>query len=374
MKSGVFTWISFGTGAVVLALGAPAVFGGCSSSSTPPPANTGGGDGASGPSCTTAAGEMPPPDCDDTDESCPAPSPACPTTPCNGSSACLAMADNTGKATQDFRFRKLNITAPAALAQKFVQQAVIDQGTFNWLVRFDPNSKQVTTGGAPPSTDPFGLGYCFVKDTIQGLPVQPVTVNMTQGSDGSWSSDAITKLFVPIFLAGGDAGTGVVVLPLSQAKVSGVTIAGGNCIGSYNPDGVTSPTAGGTCSDYDPSSCQRWHTAGALGGYITLNESEGVNVQTLGKTLCVLLTGGSSTTQGGTECATDANGNVTAQGDYCSTTNSPGGCADSYWLAATFAASAVTINDGSADPNCNGSGFTGGGGDGGTGGTDAAAE
>jgi hypothetical protein len=293
------------------------------------------------------------------------------------------MADNTGNATQDFRFRKLNVTAPPALALHFIQAGVIDQGinlknfcgeggdgSFSWLVRFDPNSKQVTTGGAPPTSDPFGTGYCFVKQTLSGLPVQPITVNMTQAADGSWSTDVIPKLYVPIYVSG--MVTDVVVLPLSQAKVTGVTITGDNCIGSYNPTGVTAPTAGGICSDNDPSSCQRWHTAGALGGYITLNEANAVNVAVLGKSLCVLLTGGTSTT--GTVCQTDANGNVTAQGDYCSTTNSPGGCADSYWLAATFAASAAKINDGSTDPSCNGSGLTSGGGDGGTGGTDAAAE
>ena len=46
-------------------------------------------------------------------------------------------------------------------------------------------------------------------------------------------------------------------------------------------------------------------------------------------------------------CPVDANGNVTDKGDYCSSPPGPATstCADSFWLAATFAASAVNIND-----------------------------
>jgi hypothetical protein len=179
-------------------------------------------------------------------------------------------------------------------------------------------------------------------------------VNMTKASDGSWASDVIPKLYVPIYVHG--MASEVVVLPLTQAKVTGVTIStDGNCIGSYNPDGVTPPAANNTCQDQDYTSCQRWHTAGALGGFITLKEADGVFVVDLGKSLCVLLTGGTSTSNGGMNCATDSSGNVTAKGDFCSTTDSPGGCEDSYWLAATFAASAAKITAGSDQPACNGS-------------------
>jgi hypothetical protein len=77
-----------------------------------------------------------------------------------------------------------------------------------------------------------------------------------------------------------------VVLPLSKSKVTGVTLSpDGNCIGSYNPDGVLAPSTSNTCADQDPASCQRWHTAGSLGGYITLQEADGVLVVDLGKTL-----------------------------------------------------------------------------------------
>jgi hypothetical protein len=391
MKTATFAWMGMSFGAVALAVTAPLVFGACSSTSTPPPPPD-----TSGGACTTAAGDFPPANCDDSTETCSATSPACPTAPCNASSPCLAMADNGSNTTQDFRFRKLNVTAPHALAQTFIQQGVIDQGvnlksfcgeggdgSFSWLVRFDTTNNKVTTGGAPPTDDPFGVGYCFVNATLAGLQVTPISVNMTHETDGTWTSDIIPKLNVPIYVHGDP--NNVIVLPLSQAKVKGVNITGGNCIGSFNADGVLSPQPDNTCLDKDPSSCQRWHTAGSLGGYITLKEAEGVQVVDLGKTLCVLLTGAMSTTNGGKDCATDANGNVTGvTGDFCSTTDAPGGCGDSFWLAATFAASAAKINDGSVDPACNGSQVGGGGteagteagsgGDAGTGGSDAASE
>jgi hypothetical protein len=296
------------------------------------------------------------------------------------------MSDNTGKPADDMRLRKLHVTAPPALALGFIQAGVIDQGvnlknvcgeggdgSFSWLVRFDPTNGKVTTGGAPPTDDPFHVGYCFVNSTLNGLQVTPVTVNVTKGSDGTWESDVIQKLNVPIYVHGDPAN--VVVLPISQAKVKGVTLStDGNCIGSYNPNGVTSPSATNTCLDQDPSSCQRWHSAGSLGGYITLKEAEGVNVADLGKTLCVLLTQGSATTNGGKNCATDANGDVTAAGDFCSTSDTPATstCHDSYWLAATFAASAAIINDGSGDSACNGSKLTDAGSS--SGGNDAGSE
>jgi len=369
MKIGTLTVAGASVCAFGLALAAPALFGACSSSSVPPaPGIAGGG------ACATEAGAYPPANCDDTAETCTAPSPACPVAPCNATSPCLAMADNTGKATDDLRLRKLNVTAPSALAQHFIQAGVIDDGvnldntcgeqgtgSFSWLARFDTTNNKLTTGGAPPSDDPFNTGYCFVNQTIGGLQVAPVTVAMTQATDGTWTSAVIPKLYVPIYINGDP--NNVVVLPLSQAKVQGVRLSAdgqsvggvGNCIGSYNPDGVAAPTTAGLCADQDPSSCERWRTYGSLGGFITLKEANAVNVVTLGKSLCVLLTNGTSTADGGTQCATNPDGSVTATGDFCSTTDSPGGCADSYWLAAAFAASAALINDGSTVAACNGS-------------------
>jgi hypothetical protein len=283
------------------------------------------------------------------------------------------MADNTGKTVDDLRLRKLYVTAPPKLALQFVQGTVIDQGinlhnacgeggdgSFSWLLRLDTSSGTLVTGGAAPTSDPFHVGYCFVNATIDGLDVRPVTVHVTKAADSTWSSDVIARLNVPIYVQG-DVNN-VVVLPLSKTKVQGVTLtAGGNCIGSYNPIGVGSPGADGVCLDQDPRSCQRWHTAGSLGGYITLKDAEGVNVQTLSKTLCAFLTGSSTA-----NCPTDASGNILGAGDFCSLTDAPadeaGACHDAFWLSGTFAASAAPINDGSTVPSCNGSLITDGGG------------
>ena len=93
---------------------------------------------------------------------------------------------------------------------------------------------------------------------------------------------------------------------------------------------------------------------------MTLEDADKVPLTVLPETLCVLLssaTGGGKSDAGG--CARDGQGNIIAKGDFCSTTNQAGGCADSFWLAATFAAAAVTINDGSNDPTCQGSGDAG---------------
>ena len=70
------------------------------------------------------------------------------------------------------------------------------------------------------------------------------------------------------------------------------------------------------------------------------------------------LTGDSAGTSLPGACQTDSSGNVIDKGNYCSTSNppGPGGCQDSYWLAATFAASAVIINDGAGVPDCLGGG------------------
>lgn len=384
------TWIGVGVSMGVAGAALVAVVACSSSSSVPPPPASSGGQ------CTNGPGEFPAPNCLPfaPDAQVCQPSGTCNTAPCNASSPCLAMGDNTSAKIASLRMRKLLVTAPAALAfnppsHTFVQRSVIDQGinlkdqcaepgdgTFNWLIQFDVANKKVTTGCAPPTTDPFGAGYCFVNANIEGLQVGPVTVDMTQAQDGSWSSSVIDKLYVPIFVAAGTMGAAnapkVIVLPLSKSSVKGVTLSeNNNCIGHYNANAVsTDPAISGACVDTDDTTCARWTTAGSLGGFITLDEANGVLVPQLNETLCVLLQPNAMKVMSNPNnpsenlCATDSSGHVTAKGDFCSTTDSPGGCADSFWLSATFAASAAKI---SATPNqmaCMGGVI--GGGDGGT--------
>jgi hypothetical protein len=265
--------------------------------------------------------------------------------------------DNSGKSVADLRIRRLDVSAPPALAKTFVQKLVLNQGidlhaqcgeggdgTFSWLIQLDTANNTVKTGGAPPTMDPFGQGYCFVNTTLSGLPISPVTVSMTKGMDGTWSSGTIQKLNVPIY----PPNMSPIILPITGGQVKGVTLSpDNNCIGSYNPNAITG-TMGplNSCTD-DISSCDRWKTAGAIGGYITLEEADQVLVPQLSESLCVLLTGAMDTMLGptGEKLCARVNGQIKDKGDYCSSSNppGPGGCGDSYWLAAAFAASAAKI-------------------------------
>ncbi len=329
------------------------------------------GGGATGGACSASPGTLPVANCESatTPLMCPGVD-SCPITEpeCGSTSTCLPMADNTTKTVWDFRMRRLTVISPAALAQKFIQESVVDDGinlgisacgesgtgAFSWLFRLDSVANTFETGGAPPLamplTDAFstGSGYCWVHTSlVQGgttINVAPVTGALTKAADGTYeTTNEIPQINIPIFVHG-DA-TNVVVLPIRQAHVAGVDVTdNGDCIGSFNYSALDS-----MCLDIR-GNCSRWHTAGALGGYITLKESDGVFVEDLGKSLCVLLTGGTSLSSDGTHCLSDASGNITAKGDFCSTSDSAGGCQDSYWLSATFAASAIKIDDNSTAP------------------------
>ncbi len=334
-------------------------------------------------------GNFPPANCDPSDNTCPTTA-ACSIdkATCGDPATCLPLADNTNKKVLDFRLRRLLITAPAALVGTGVgfgvlQTTVIDKGinfdwaacgdigngAFSWIMRVDETANTLTTGGAPPTLDPVKTGFCFYNFNIGGIPVAPVQAPITFDDAGAFSTSPITLLNVPIFLtpdAGASNAANVVVLPLRHASIQNATVsAGGNCIGAFNEVALDK-----SCTTVsDPSSCSKWRTAGALGGAMTLEDADKVPLTILPETLCVLLTN-SKSTDGGQGCARDGQGNITAKGDYCSVTNKPGDCQDSFWLSATFAAAAVTINDGSGDPTCQATAT-----DGGTdGGTDAASD
>jgi len=264
------------------------------------------GGGATGGACSATPGTLPVPDCESamTPLMCPGVD-SCPITEpeCGSTSTCLPMADNTTKTVWDFRMRRLTVITPAALAQKFIQESVVDDGinlgitacgepgtgAFSWLFRLDSVANTFQTGGAPPlnmpMTDAFstGSGYCWARTSIaQGggmIDVAPVTGSLTKESDGTYSTtNEIPQINIPIFVHG-DA-TNVVVLPIRQAHVAGVDVSNmGDCIGSFNYAALDS-----MCLDIR-TQCSRWKTAGALGGYITIADSDGVYVQDLGKSL-----------------------------------------------------------------------------------------
>lgn len=320
---------------------------------TPEQANAG-----SGGTCATKPGELPPPSCDDSDNDCQA-QPGCTIDEahCGSKSTCLPIGENKGKSVLDFRIRRLNIVTPPTLASDFIQNTIVGlnidlddkscgelgKGLFTWILRVDKTQNRLLTGGAPPSHDPFGTGWCFAQFQVGTNKVAPIDVPIQFDGD-TFKTLEPKDIKIPIFL--GDDIASVVLLPISEARIENVTIGSdGDCIGSFNPDALDPQ-----CYD-DRKTCLKWRGGGSLGGYITLEDADTVKIRELNyKSLCSFLSGEQTLT-----CGRDASGKILYQGDYCAKDHTAGGCADSVWLAATFTASAAKIFDGSGTvPACSG--------------------
>ncbi len=362
MKMGRNLVVSLGAlGGLAALVASGLAFAACSSSSTPvtPP---GGDSGGMAPMCMAAVGGFPASNCDNSAQACPAMG-ACPTASCPSATApgsCQPLTSNAGKTTLDFRMSSINIAAPLALANPTVQTAVVTPalelspmqapmcgptngaGTFNWLLSVNKTANTVTTGGAPTSADPFGMGYCFVNSTFGTTAIAPVTGPITFTGNTFTSGTFASVLNVPIFASG---ASDPIILPIRGGVLNDVSISSDDdCIGTFN-----SAALDDKCS-VDVTTCLLWKTGGALGGYITLKDADSVSISLLGESLCVLLTGTGSMKTASGQCPASA----FTMGDYCSSPPGPGGCNDSYWLAATFAASATTINAGTGNPVCTG--------------------
>jgi hypothetical protein len=309
-----------------------------------------GGGGA----CAADPGKLPPPDCDNSDNSACAPNQGCTIDEarCGSASTCLPLSDNKGKDVLDFRIRRLKIATPPALAGEFIQNNIVTlnidlaekscgepgKGLFTWLLQVDKKNNTLVTGGSPPSSDPIGTGFCFARFNVGPTKIEPITSKIAFTGD-TFRLTEPQKVKIPIFT---DTG-GVIILPITDIQVESVTISDdGNCIGKVNPDALNAQCA-------DGADCSKWRTAGAIAGYITLDEADDVFIDLLGKSLCAFFSGDP------VKCARDPQGKLVYQGDFCSKDKQPGSCADSMWLAATFAASAVKIFDGNGKvENCSG--------------------
>lgn len=264
-------------------------------------------------------------------------------------SECIAITDNAGQGTYGLRMAQLTLEKPAALTNPVVASLIesgvtmnlkdcnlTGEGTFSWLLQFDSAAGTLKTGGAKPVTDPTA-GYCFVNEAIGGVDVKPLTVDAKPDADGKFSVDVGGDVVVPIFL---DAdATQYVLLPLKAAKILNATLsADQNCIGKYNSDTLDPKDS---C---EPNVVTRYTDSATLDAYITLEDADGVVIESLGQSLCVLLTGEND---GGSpkKCPRDAGTMmITSKGDWCSTTDSADGCQDAFKLGAQFAASAVKIS------------------------------
>ena len=278
---------------------------------------------------------------------------------CGSASTCLPMKPIAGSSTVlDFRMRRLNLLAPPSMTYAVnptLQTAIVDtattlkakqcgqlgKGTFTWLLRVDLAARTLKTGSAPPSSDPFGVGSCFDTQLFGTSDLRPATVAL-QGTAARLQSAPIPKLNVAIFL---DAtGSSAVVLPLSSVTIQGMALSpDGSCVGTFDRVGLDR-----ACTE-SHSDCPAWHPAAAIGGYITLEDADAIFIKELNQSLCVLLTQSAPLTK----CVRDATGKIAQRGDYCSSPGGAGGCQDSYWFAATFAASAAVIDPTNADPRCN---------------------
>jgi hypothetical protein len=305
--------------------------------------------GTGGGACEAKPGDLPKADCDNSEQVC-TPQPGCTIDEarCGSKSTCMPLGDNKGKDVLDLRIRRLNIAAPAALASPFIQNTVVNsgidlaepacaeggKGLFTWILRVDKKAGTLVTGGAPPSADPFGQGFCFANFEIGGTHVAPISAKI-ELTGNTFKTVEKQSVNIPIFLS--EQLSSAIILPIRDARIENVTFSeDGNCIGSFNAAALDP-----SCTE-DRSLCSKWATAGSLGGFITLEEADAVKIRDLNnKSLCAFLASDS-----GLVCARDGAGKIAFKGDYCSTDKTPGSCQDSVWLAATFAASAAKIFDG----------------------------
>lgn len=310
--------------------------------------------------CAVAPGQIPRADCASsgvTDES--AGTASCVLArACGDAHTCFPLARNQGRTAMDFRVRQLSVVAPQALRGGPVQAALVQDrvdldrrqcgedgtGLWNWLLRVDRATSTLTTGGAPPA-DPIAQGYCFAHfATNKGTSVYDARAPIT------WNGTAFTTTVpmdvrLPVFHTNDPHSAQV--LMIHDALFEDVSLASEDCIGAFNERALDS-----TCTTTNGRA--KWTSGGALAGYMTLEEADEVALPDLDESLCVVLLGGGARDDATHRCTRDANGSLPALGDYCSLTKSPGGCRDSVWFAATFAASAVKIHDGTGVPACSG--------------------
>jgi hypothetical protein len=324
---------------LVLALGGSATglgIVGCGGEST-----TGGSGGGSSSSSGSSSSTGP---------AC-APGAACTTV----KSDCVALKDNAGQAKFAMRMAQLDITAPVGLTGPLIKGVVSSgvamnlpkcnlggTGTFNLIMSFDTGAKTFTVGGAHPAADPT-KGYTFVNETVQGIPIAPKTGAYTVDAAGKFTPMDGVDIVLPIYLKVTDAMPSV-LLPLHKATIVGTLSTDQNCVGKYNAT-TLDPAAGCAGSDKNPA----FTTGADLSGYMTLEEADTVVVDTLGQSLCVIITG-DATTYGdmGTpiKCKRDATMKIVYKGDWCAATNkaADAACFDAASLAGKLAASAVLLN------------------------------
>lgn len=273
---------------------------------------------------------------------------------------CMAKADFSGSAVAELRVASHQVKSPTTLAAPFMQNAIITKksalfeptcnldgtGQFNLLLTVDSGASTLTLAGGVPQAllGPATSGTCYARlDAGGGIVVEPVTAPMTLGSDGQFTA-TFDSFVLPIYLEDSADAEKAVLMPLHEMTVTGKLSADNNCIGRYAHE------RGNPSQSCQPGEGQfAWEPAGRYEGYITVTEADEVFVHSLGQTLCVVLTGDPTLWKGpkpDLNCKTSQgfvdNGGL-PKGDWCSTTNSAGGCQDSWRLVIDYAAQAIQI-------------------------------
>lgn len=269
---------------------------------------------------------------------------------------CMAKADFSSSDVTQLRLSSHQVKSPTELAAPFMQDTVITKkstlfepdcnlngfGQFNFLLEVDTAQKQITLGGGVPQklVGPSIDGTCWADftDPTSSLKVERKTASYTEAADGTLKAQ-LDFFVMPIFTE--DLVDKYALVPLHAVTLSAKLSADKNCIGRYAAERLSKD-----------SSCEAaegefaWDPAGRYEGYITVAEADSVMVHSLGKTLCVVLTGDPTKWEGPNhDCqSSEAAATGLPKGDWCAATNSADGCQDSWKLVIDFAAQAIDID------------------------------
>ncbi len=260
---------------------------------------------------------------------------------------CVGEVDNAGETKLGLRMSEITFSKPTKFATGILASSLGDAArtsnsacnqagfhTWSWLLQFDTAANTLKTGVAIPRGDI--TTFDFDTETLDGFDVAPITYDTPVAPGADFDVTTGIDLVMPAFLdVNGDS---YILMPIRQARLRGSLSDTGNCIGEYNADGLDPLN-----SCLPEAGTPGFLHGGSGDGYITLEDADEIIIPALAQSLCVLLTG-SNDGQSPQKCVRN-NGDIEAQGDWCSMTNSEGGCQDSMEVSFTYAANSAIIGN-----------------------------
>ncbi len=278
--------------------------------------------------------------------------------------ACLARHDNSEGDVVTLRVSQLELSSPAALRQPFLQNSVITpkitpdapgcfqfgHSQFNILFAWNTSTLKVTQGAAPPQAliGPMSDGSCYADftDPASGAKIQPVEADFVI-EDGAYRA-VFPEVAVPIYLE--DAHSNYALLPLHELEVTARLSADRSCVGRYVPENLDETQ---TCAAKEGQFA--YENGGSYRGYVTVEEADRVDIDSLRYSLCVLLSGNVKRWQN--KPAGESIGRCVGstgyveeggypKGNWCAGTNQPAtdSCHDAWLIESHYAAAGVKIN------------------------------